>query len=141
MSTNKVGLVLVSFFLVLASISSYVYFTRYLPKALKKLSEVRGASTISTDEIPYPTDAQKLGFNQTPTSKQTTFQTSKTLDEIKQFYNNIFTTKSWDLTLDKSSDNTIKLIYQKRNSKATIVATAQKDKTTVVSIEVTGNEL
>jgi hypothetical protein len=141
MSTNKIGLALVSVFLVLTSVSSYIYFTRYLPKALKKLAEVRGASTMNIDVIPYPIDAQKLGFNQTPTSKQTTFQTSKTLDEVSQFYKNIFTTKSWDLTLEKSSANTIKLGFQKNNAKATIVATTQEDNTTVVSIEVTGNEL
>lgn len=141
MSNNKVKLALVSSFLVLISISSYIYFIKYQPKALKKLSEVRGISTIKTDEIPYPVDAQKLGFYQTPTSKQTTFQTSKTLEEIEQFYKNIFTTKGWELTLEKFSDQTSKRVYQKKNAEATIVATTQEDKTTVVSIEVTGNEL
>lgn len=141
MSQNKVKLTLVSSFLVLVSVASYIYFIRYQPKALKKLSEVRGVSTIKTDKLPYPIDAQKLGFYQTPTSKQTTFQTSKTLEEIEQFYKNIFTTKGWELTLEKFSDQTSKHVYQKKNSKATIVATAQKDQTTVVSIEVTGNEL
>ncbi|MBU0535109.1 hypothetical protein KKC62_02965 [Patescibacteria group bacterium] len=141
MSQNKVKLTLVSSFLVLVSVASYIYFIRYQPKALKKLSEVRGVATIKTDAIPYPTDAQKLGFNQTPTSKQTTFQTSKTLDEIQQFYNNIFITKGWELTLEKLSEQTSKHVYQKKNSKATIVATAQEDQATVVSIEVTGSEL
>ncbi len=141
MSNNKVKLALISSFLILVSVASYIYFIRYQPKALKKLSEVRGVSTIKTDAIPYPTDAQKLGFNQTPTSRQTTFQTSKTLNEVQQFYNNIFTTKGWELTLEKFSDRTSKHVYQKKNAKATIVATAQEDKTTVVSIEVTGNEL
>lgn len=141
MSGNKMKLTLVSFLLVLASATSYIYFIKYQPKALKKLSEVRGMSTISTDEIPYPTDAQKLGFYQTPTSKQTTFQTAKTLEQVQQFYSNIFTTKGWELTLENLTDNTTKHVYQKRNSKATIVATTQQDQTTVVSIEVTGNEL
>ena len=141
MSNNKVKLALISSFLVLVSVSSYIYFIKYQPKALKKLSEVRGASTIKTDEIPYPTDAQKLGFYQTPNSKQTTFQTAKTLDEVQQFYNNIFITKGWELTLEKYSDHTSKHTYQKKNSKATIVATTQGDQTTVVSIEVTGGEL
>ncbi|MFH1899426.1 MAG: hypothetical protein ABIJ82_03085 [Patescibacteria group bacterium] len=141
MSQNKVKLTLVSSFLILVSVASYIYFIRYQPKALKKLSEVRGVATIKTDAIPYPTDAQKLGFNQTQTSRQTTFQTSKTLDEIQQFYNNIFITKGWELTLEKLSEQTSKHVYQKKNSKATIVATAQEDQATVVSIEVTGSEL
>jgi hypothetical protein len=141
MASNKVKLTLVSFLLVFASATSYIYFIKYQPKALKKISEVRGVSTINTDEIPYPTDAQKLGFYQTPTSKQTTFQTAKTLIEIQQFYNNIFTTKGWELTLENISDSTSKHVYQKRNSKATVVATTQQDQTTVVGIEVTGNEL
>lgn len=141
MSNNKIKLALLSSFLVLISASTYVYFIKYQPKALKKLSEVRGVSTIRTDEIPYPIDTQKLGFYQTPTSKQTTFQTSKTLDEIEQFYKNIFTIKGWELTLEKLTDQTSKHVYQKKNAKATIVATTQEDQTTVVSIEVTGNEL
>jgi len=141
MSQSKVKLALISSFLILASVASYIYFVKYQPKALKKLSEVRGLSTIKTDAIPYPTDAQKLGFNQTPTSRQTTFQTSKTLDEVQQFYKNIFTTKGWELTLEKLSEQTSKHIYQKKNSKATIVATIQEDQATVVSIEVTGSEL
>ena len=141
MSNNKVKLTLLSCFLLLVSISSYIYFIRYQPKSLKKLAEVRGASTLSTDTIPYPADAQKLGFIQTQASKQTTFQTSKTSEEVQQFYDNIFTTKEWELTLEKSSDQTSTHVYQKNNSKATIVATTQQDQTTVVSIEVTGNEL
>jgi hypothetical protein len=141
MPNNRVNLLVISSFLILTSVSSYIYFIKYQPKALKKLSEVRGVTTMSTDSIPYPTDAQKLGFNQTKNSKQTTFQTSKTLDEIQQFYKNIFTTKGWDMTLEKLSDQNGKQIYQKNNSKATIVSTAQRDNTTVVSIEVIGNEL
>jgi len=139
MTNNKTGLVLVSFFLVFASLSSYIFFVKYQPKALKTLTEVRGVSTMSSDNMPYPIDAVKLGFNQTPNSKQTTFQTAKTIDEVKQFYKNIFTSKDWTLLTETVTDHTLKLTYELKKDKASIVATSQEKGATVVSIEITGN--
>lgn len=140
MTNRKTGLVILSFFLLFASLASYIFFLKYQPKALKTLSEVRGVSTMQSDNIPYPVDAVKLGFNQTPDSKQTTFQTAKTLDEVKQFYKNIFTSKDWVLTTDSSTDQTMKQTYQKKNDKASIVGTVQDKNITIVSIEITGSD-
>ena len=126
-----ISTVLIGIFLV-----SYVSFQKYQPKVLKKIAEVKGVSTINTDDIPYPTDAVKLGFTQTPESKLTTFQTAKTQTEVIEFYKNIYQSKDWKMTTDKTTDHTRTLTYQNENDSVTIVSTPEEDTNyTIVSVE------
>lgn len=133
-SVRKTTLILVSL-LALFSLS-YFNFQKYQPKILKKVEEVKGLSSINTADVPYPTDAVKIGFYQTPKSKQTTFSTSKTVPEVIAFYRNIYGDKIWKLISEKISNSTSTISYQKEKEVITIVATYDEDnKNTVVSIE------
>jgi len=53
--------ILIVFTLALVGVFSltYFYFSTYQPKALRKVTEVKGLSNIRTDEFPYPSDAIK----------------------------------------------------------------------------------
>ena len=137
MFKNSTKLALISVFIIGIFSFTYISFLKYQPKILKKVEEVKGLSTINTDDIPYPTDAIKIGFNQTPNSKQTTFQTSKTREEVQAFYKNIFSGKRWKLLTERIVDHTLTFTYQKDQETVTVVATSQEENTyTVVSVEV-----
>lgn len=133
---NSKRITLLSTLLLSIFLVSYISFQKYQPKALKKIEEVKGISTINTDDIPYPTDAVKLGFTQTPESKLTTFQTAKTQTEVIEFYKNIYQSKDWKMTTDKTTDHTRTLSYQNENDLVTIVSTPEEDTNyTIVSVE------
>ena len=128
---------LISIFLLAFFSLSYINFLKYQPKILKKIEEVKGLSTINTDDTPYPIDALKIGFYQTPKSQQTTFKTGKTQTEVQDFYKNIYGGKSWKLISEKEVDHTITFSYQKEKEVVTIVATAEENSNyTIVSIEI-----
>jgi hypothetical protein len=133
-SIKKETIILISL-LALFSLS-YFNFQKYQPKILKKIEEVKGLSSINTDDIPYPADAVKIGFYQTPKSKQTTFSTSKTISEVLEFYKNIYIDKTWKIINEKTVDKTSTVSYQKEKEVITIVATPEdNNKYTIVSIE------
>ncbi|MBW6441413.1 hypothetical protein K0B04_00695 [Patescibacteria group bacterium] len=116
---------------------TYIYFSKYSPKVLKKITEVKGLSSIYTDDVPYPRDAVKIGTNQTPTSRQTTFRTETPYQDIAVFYKNSYTEKRWRSVSEKITDSTIIMSYQKEGEVVTIVITEEGDNSTIVSIEKT----
>lgn len=141
MKIDKTKLLVVSLVLLPVFIGSYIYFLKYQPKALKKIEEIKGVSTIATDEFPYPVDAKKIGFTQTPNSSQTIFQTSKTPLDVLKFYKNIFEAKNWIPSGEGVLDHTTSITYQNKGEKVTIVATSEENSLTVVSInEIEGKD-
>ncbi|MFZ2663868.1 MAG: hypothetical protein WAX66_00700 [Patescibacteria group bacterium] len=133
-NTKRTTLLLVSL-LALFSLS-YFNFQRYQPKILKKIEEVKGISSINTDDVPYPSDAVKIGFYQTPKSKQTTFKTTKTQEEVLEFYKNIYSGKTWKIINENTVGKTSTVSYQKEKEVITIVATSEENNSyTIVSIE------
>ncbi len=134
MSKNNLKLFL-SLFLILGIFSfSYFKFAKYQPKSLRKIEEVKGLSNINTDDTPYPSDAIKIGFIQTPKSKQTTFTTGKSFSEVQDFYRNIFSGKEWRLISEKQDSETLSFSYKKEGEIVNILITAE-DGLTTVSIE------
>jgi hypothetical protein len=114
---------------------SYSYFSEYSPKVLKKVNEVKGLSSIYTDDVPYPKDAVKIGANQTPTSRQTTFRTSKSVQEVTDFYINSYSEKRWISVTEKIEDGTAILSFRKDEERVNIVITSEDESHTIVSIE------
>lgn len=136
MSKNRLK-ILLSFVLIFGIfILSYIYFSIYQPKSLKKVEEVKGLSSINTDDVPYPMDAEIIGFSQTPKSSITTFKTSKTQSEVQEFYKNIYNSKKWKLVSERQSDGSLTISYQKEKETITIVVTQEaKADYTTVSVE------
>jgi hypothetical protein len=114
---------------------SYSYFSKYSPKILKKVNEVKGLSSIHTDDVPYPKDAVKIGTNQTPTSKQTTFRTGQDIQEVADFYKKTYSEKRWKSVNEKIEDGTATLSFRKEAETINIVITTEDENTTIVSIE------
>ncbi|MBU1132924.1 hypothetical protein KKG08_01485 [Patescibacteria group bacterium] len=120
------------------SATSYFIFTKYSPKILRKLEEVKGIKTISSDNLPYPTDSKKIGFFETPQSRQVTLQTRKTLEEISQFYRNIYENKNYKLISERDSPSFLELKFKKNDEVVTIVGSLEEDADyTTFSINIT----
>ena len=133
----KKPLALIISLLILVGLFSltYLYFSRYQPKALKKVAEVKGLRNINTDDFPYPADAVKIGTNKTLNTTQTTFTTQGDLEETVEFYKKFYTQKNWNNINEKSSDGTVMISFRKEEETVNIVLTAEEKDGTIVSLE------
>jgi hypothetical protein len=114
---------------------SYFYFSKYQPKALKIVTEVKGLSNINTDDFPYPSDAIKVGTSKTLNTTQTTFTTQKNIQDTVEFYKNIYSQKNWKTVSEKITNGTSTISFQKDGETINIVLTEENEGETVVSIE------
>ena len=135
MSKKAITTLIISISLMALFTFSYSYFSKYSPKILKKVNEVKGLSSINTDDVPYPKDAVKVGTNQTPTSRQTTFRTGINLQEVVDFYKNAYSEKRWGSVSEKIEDGTAIISFRKEGEKINIVITTENETNTIVSIE------
>ena len=141
MSENTTRIKIISIFLIILFSVTYVHFSRYRPKMLKRIQEIKGLSNIQTDNTPYPADAIKIGSNQTPKSIQTTFKTQKTPFEVREFYKNIYSGKMWRITSEKSAGSTLLLSFKKESEIVNVVITPEDiEDYTIVSIETLSEE-
>jgi len=133
---KKPTVLIISLLLLIGLFSlTYLYFSRYQPKALKKVAEVKGLRNINTDDFPYPSDAVKIGTNKTLNTTQTTFTTQKNLSEVLEFYKKFYTQKNWNNINEKSSGGTAMISFRKDTETVNIVLTTEQSDGTVVSLE------
>jgi hypothetical protein len=131
------NLILTAFLGIALLAFSYYNFVSFQPKVLKQVTEVKGARATAEDTLPYPTDADKIGINQTGNLKLTTFQTAKTPEEVQVFYKNVFIEYGWDLDIEGKNDSVLMAKYRKDKKIATIVTSKQsEEKATIASIEI-----
>ena len=133
---KKPAVILISLLLLMGIFSlTYFYFSKYQPKALKKIPEVKGLRNINTDDFPYPSDAVKIGTNKTLNTTQTTFTTKESLDDTVEFYKKFYTQKNWNNVNEKSAEDTTTISFRKDSETVNIVLTTEKNDGTVVSLE------
>lgn len=133
---KKPAVILISLLLLIGMFSlTYLYFSKYQPKALKKIPEVKGLRNINTDDFPYPSDAVKIGTNKTLNTTQTTFTTKGSLDDTVEFYKKFYTQKNWNNVNEKSAEGTTTISFRKDSETVNIVLTTEKNDGTVVSLE------
>ncbi len=133
---KKPAVILISLLLLMGMFSlTYFYFSKYQPKALKKIPEVKGLRNINTDDFPYPSDAVKIGTNKTLNTTQTTFTTKESLDDTVEFYKKFYTQKNWNNVNEKSTEETTTISFRKDSETVNIVLTTEKNDGTVVSLE------
>ena len=133
---KKPAVILISLLLLIGMFSlTYLYFSKYQPKALKKIPEVKGLRNINTDDFPYPSDAVKIGTNKTLNTTQTTFTTKESLDDTVEFYKKFYTQKNWNNVNEKSAEDTTMISFRKDSETVNIVLTTEKNNGTVVSLE------
>jgi len=133
---KKPAVILISLLLLIGMFSlTYLYFSKYQPKALKKIPEVKGLRNINTDDFPYPSDAVKIGTNKTLNTTQTTFTTKGSLNDTVEFYKKFYTQKNWNNVNEKSAEGTTTISFRKDSETVNIVLTTEKNDGTVVSLE------
>ncbi len=133
---KKPAVILISLLLLIGMFSlTYLYFSKYQPKALKKIPEVKGLRNINTDDFPYPSDAVKIGTNKTLNTTQTTFTTKGSLNDTVEFYKKFYTQKNWNNVNEKSAEDTTMISFRKDSETVNIVLTTEKNNGTVVSLE------
>lgn len=118
---------------------SYVTFSNYQPKALKEVREVKGYSTQSVDifDLPTPRYAKSLSYDQTAISKKYTFQTDKSPEEIKTFYQTVLLENGWRLKKEGSTSNFYTAEFRKDDYTVTLWAYFDNDvKITYASLEI-----
>ncbi len=121
-------------------IGSYYYFLTYQPKVLVELREVKGMSTNSERELipnlAYPLDTKQLSITKGSNSQQITFQSSKSPQEVQEFYSNIFLADNWRVKSQGAVDNFSTSYYKKDNTHIYIKTTLGEDGLTITSIDV-----
>ena len=118
---------------------SYTTFTSYQPKALKEVREVKGYSDISNDafDLPTPRYAKGLSYDQTTISKKYTFQTEKSVEEIKSFYHSVLLEDDWRLKKEGSTSNFYTAEFRKDDFTVTLWSYYDNDvKSTYASLEI-----
>ena len=136
-SNNKktTPLVLSSILLIALTSFSYIYFTQYQPKVLRKIEEVKGIKKVSAIELLYPDNAEKISYNQTSERTQVVYRVSKSQEYIQTFYKNLFL----DMGLNEESirKTDISMVYKfKTEGKVVTVITQEEDGSTLVSVEI-----
>jgi len=136
-------LALISLVLLLSvGLFAYTSFDNFKPKDLQPLEEVHGSKTVGADStisgIPFPKDYILLGTTDTGNSKQITFETPMTTDEVQNFYRVIFTNKGWDVEYEGKSGIFLTTGYRREKQEIRVVSSALDDLgKSVVSIELT----
>lgn len=120
----------IGFFVVTtASIGSYIMFSEYKPKALVQVQEVRGAKSDKSNslDLPYPEKSLNISITQTDGAEQISFKTTKTKDDVKQYYKNVLNTLGWKLDAESNYDDYTTAKFQKGDQKVSVMAFEEND--------------
>jgi len=132
---KNTSLVLSSLLLIALTSFSYIYFTKYQPKVLRKIEEVKGIRKVNDIELLYPDNAEKISFSQTSQRTQVSYRISKPQEYIQAFYKNLFLDMGLNEESIRKTDTS--MIYKfKTEGKAVTVITQKEDGTTLVSVEI-----
>ena len=120
-------------------IVSFVTFTLYRPKAVVKLSNVQGYKSEDTFSIPHPSGSKEISVDNTAYGRRVTFEASRTVTELNNYYKNIFDAKVWEVEYNEVASGTAITKYKNKGSFITVTISRQPDlnNTIVVLDEVT----
>lgn len=118
-----------------AATLSYINFTKYQPKVLKKIEEVKGIKIVNDIELLYPENVEKISSSQTEFGTHATYKISKTQDQMRFFYKNLLTDLGWEEDSIKIIEDSMVYKFKKEGKLATII-TQTAENTTLVSLEI-----
>src|SRR5690349_5630228 len=117
-------------------LGSYISFTTYRPKVLKQVEDVKGLKVESNSEIPYPEGSEKISTSVSSGTEQITFKTTKSKQEVQDYYKNIFSGKKWELDSQGVYKDFIVSRYKHENKMVNVMTYDTQDPAkTLVSIE------
>jgi hypothetical protein len=114
-------------FLAVSFIGSYAVFTVYRPKTLVEISRIKGYSTERQQVIPYPMGSKEIGKDVSSDGKRITLETTKTPEDVKAFYLNVYTVRGWKLVSTGQSNNTEVISFSKDGVTLSISTSTAKD--------------
>lgn len=120
-------------------LTSYLLFSSYRPKAIQELREVKGFSSIENDifDIPRPRYAKSVSQDTSTNSKSFTFQTDRSPQEIRSFYDNVLLKENWRIKKEGSIDNFLNVDYRKDDYLLTLWASYEESTNlTFASVEI-----
>lgn len=116
---------------------AYKNFETYEPKVLKQIEEVRGIKDETGLLIPYPRGSQKIGLNKTSEGEQVTFQTNLNLQQVQDFYKNVFYENGWTMESDVFTDSFLMTEFKSKYNEVTLKATLEPElDVSIVTIKV-----
>lgn len=131
----KLSLLLVALFAV--TTASYLYFTGYQPKILRKVEEVKGIKKVNSVELLYPDGAEVISVSQTMDSSQASYKTLKTQDYMQAFYKNLFSDMGWEEESILNQNGSLIYKFKTTGKAATIIMQKiAEDGSTLVSLEI-----
>jgi len=145
MNNKKKNIVLFTAFFILLSISiiSYINFSGYQPKILKKIEDVKGAKSISDINLLYPDKAETISSDEIGNIYQTSYRIEKPRSSIESFYKNIFTDLDWEIESISEENNSSVYKYKSKDKIAKIISKEEATNTegnekiyTLVGIEI-----
>ncbi len=128
-SISKKSVIVLSVLSALTIVSFYT-FTAFSPKALSQVSEVQGLRTDSR-QLPVPYDSEHLSEYKTDSGYVVTVQTSKTIDELKSFFENGLRSKDWRIDNYGILNDAYVMKFKKSETLLNIAMVTSDNKTTV----------
>lgn len=121
---------------------SYFSFTKYKPKSLVQLGEVRGDKSDKSNSLalPYPEKAERISITKTSGGEQVTFKTAKNKKEIQEYYKNVMSTLNWKLESEAVYDYSTVARFYKDESRVNVMAFDEESSTgSLVGIEISNH--
>jgi hypothetical protein len=107
--------------LLVASVGSYFFFQTYRPKVIRQVEDVKGLQTISDSGISFPEGAEKVSTSTTSGTKQSTFYSQKSKEEIQAYYKNIFLSNKWAVESQGTYSDYMITRYQKEDKQTSVL--------------------
>ena len=123
-------------FLAATAVASYFIFLSYKPMVAMPVPDVKGAVT-PVFELPLPRESETISYNTTLESQNMIIKTTRTPDEIHQFYKNVMRDKGFEIESEKERDRFLIKEYKDERRTVTVITTVQEtDKMTIAGIEI-----
>jgi hypothetical protein len=129
----KLSLLLVALFAL--TTTSYLYFSMYQPKILRKVEEVKGIKKVSSIELLYPENAEVISLSQTMSGSQASYKTLKSQEYMQTFYRNLFLDMGWEEESVRKFDDSLIYKFKTVGKVSTIIMQADGN-STLVSLEI-----
>lgn len=126
-SQNTRTYLIISAAMVFLTVFIYLNFQNYRPKSLKQLKDVKTIDGEESFILPYPQESTKVSTDQTATSQQTTFQTKKSVIEVRDFYKNALLNKGWELESEAEDNGSIHLDFKSEDTDISVSAFKQAE--------------
>ena len=123
-------------FLAATAVASYFIFLSYKPMIATPVPNVKGAVT-PVFELPLPRESESISYNTSLEAQNMIIKTTRTPDEIHQFYKNVMRDKGFEIESEKERDQFLIKEYKDERRTVTVITTVQEtDKMTIAGIEI-----